>query len=122
MFNAENLKFYFYAQRQPRPQGFSLKKWVGKPWGRGWLKDTVDRFFLWTLTDYERPKKRATYSLKFCRTGPTKIEKEERKEQKRRKREEKVNHLYTLYPYITYLLHSVVFQIDLGTCARTILF
>ena len=45
MFNAENLKFYFYAQRQPRPQGFSLKKWVGKPWGRGWLKDTVDRFF-----------------------------------------------------------------------------
>ena len=20
---------------QPRPQGFSLKKWVGKPWGRG---------------------------------------------------------------------------------------
>ena len=24
------------AFRQPRPQGFSLKKWVGKPWGRGW--------------------------------------------------------------------------------------
>ena len=26
------------------------------------------------------------------------------------------------YPYITYLLHSVVFQLYLGTCARTILF
>ena len=26
------------------------------------------------------------------------------------------------YPYITYLLHSVVFQLHLGTCARTILF
>ena len=26
------------------------------------------------------------------------------------------------YPYITYLLHSVVFQMYLGTCARTILF
>ena len=26
------------APPQPRPQGFSLKKWVGweKPWGRGW--------------------------------------------------------------------------------------
>ena len=24
--------------KQPRPQGFSLKKWVGeKPWGRGWV-------------------------------------------------------------------------------------
>ena len=30
--------------RQPRPQGFSLKKWVGpthflreEPWGRGWF-------------------------------------------------------------------------------------
>ena len=37
------------ADRQPRPQGFSLKKWVGrrpthflreKPWGRGWLTVT----------------------------------------------------------------------------------
>ena len=26
------------------------------------------------------------------------------------------------YPYATYLLHSVVFQLYLGTCARTILF
>ena len=26
------------------------------------------------------------------------------------------------YPYITYLLHSAVFQLYLGTCARTILF
>ena len=26
---------YFQATVQPRPQGFSLKKWVG-PWGRGW--------------------------------------------------------------------------------------
>ena len=26
------------------------------------------------------------------------------------------------YPYITYLLHSVVFQMYLGTCAGTILF
>ena len=26
------------------------------------------------------------------------------------------------YPYITYFLHSVVFQLYLGTCARTILF
>ena len=34
-----------FARSQPRPQGFSLKKWVGrpthfsreKPWGRGWL-------------------------------------------------------------------------------------
>ena len=34
----------FWAGEQPRPQGFSLKKWVGrpthflreKPWGRGW--------------------------------------------------------------------------------------
>ena len=26
------------AIAQPRPQGFSLKKWVGRdgPWGRGW--------------------------------------------------------------------------------------
>ena len=22
-------------EAQPRPQGFSLKKWVEKPWGRG---------------------------------------------------------------------------------------
>ena len=30
--------FYFDTFSQPRPQGFSLKKWVGreKPWGRGW--------------------------------------------------------------------------------------
>ena len=34
------------GSRQPRPQGFSLKKWVGlthflweKPWGRGWDPD-----------------------------------------------------------------------------------
>ena len=28
------------GKEQPRPQGFSLKKWVGreKPWGRGWAK------------------------------------------------------------------------------------
>ena len=34
--------------QQPRPQGFSLKKWVGrkretreKPWGRGWCSNTT---------------------------------------------------------------------------------
>ena len=28
------------GKEQPRPQGFSLKKWVGreKPWRRGWAK------------------------------------------------------------------------------------
>ena len=28
---------HLLSTHQPRPQGFSLKKWVGqKPWGRGW--------------------------------------------------------------------------------------
>ena len=34
-----------HIRTQPRPQGFSLKKWVGreKPWGRGWYAHTPVR-------------------------------------------------------------------------------
>ena len=63
MFNAENLKLYFYAQRV----------------------QLID-FFLWTLTDYERPKERATYSLKFCRSRPTNIKKGRKKRTKEKKK------------------------------------
>ena len=54
---------FFSATDQPRPQGFSLKKWVGrpthflreKPWGRGWRLMKKSRMVTnWYVYDQSR--------------------------------------------------------------------
>ena len=55
---------HFICSNQPRPQGFSLKKWVGrpthflreKPWGRGCCSNLllVDKFWVRYLTEFSQ--------------------------------------------------------------------
>ena len=53
MFNAENLKFYFYAQRQPRPRAFPLKNGWESPGDEVGSKIQLIDFFV----DFNRLRK-----------------------------------------------------------------
>ena len=52
---------------QPRPQGFSLKKWVGrhthflreKPWGRGWFAVSLRFIIFWSFCSWWLSEKKA---------------------------------------------------------------
>ena len=46
---------------QPRPQGFSLKKWE-KPWGRGWMDPASPGGFRQTVLQVQSPQKRSCHS------------------------------------------------------------